>query len=149
MSLVDEKAGLAERAEIPSEAQVRHESMLINEISLILAEKRTALSVLRTGLAVLVLPISVVSVLVAVSRHYDPAKVAYLLAPLLALSLVLAVLGLFLVFRSFKKAIFLDKLNQILKNQNPQLRLLAQMMDKRQDAQAKGPPPAPGIGPAS
>ncbi|MDR0549617.1 MAG: hypothetical protein LBI10_09465 [Deltaproteobacteria bacterium] len=97
-------------SQIPSEAQVRHESMLINEVSLILAEKRTALSVLRTGLAVLILPLSVVSVLVAVSRYYDPAKVIHLLTPLLGVSVLLAVFGLFLVFKSFKLALALDRL---------------------------------------
>jgi uncharacterized membrane protein YqjE len=103
--------------------------MLINEVSLILAEKRTALSVLRTGLAVLVLPLSVVSVLVAVSRMYDPAKVMYLLAPLLGLSVLLAIFGLYLIYRSFKKALSLDRLSQELKKQNPQLRLLAALME--------------------
>jgi uncharacterized membrane protein YidH (DUF202 family) len=103
--------------------------MLINEVSLILAEKRTALSVLRTGLAVLILPLSVVSVLVAVSRLYDPAKVMYLLAPLLGISVLLAFFGLYLIYRSFKKTLSLDRLSLELKKQNPQLRLLAQLME--------------------
>ena len=45
--------------------------ILINEIQLILAEKRTSLAAMRTGIAVFVLPLSVLSVLVATSKYYD------------------------------------------------------------------------------
>jgi hypothetical protein len=121
MSLANEDESPSPFCEIPPEAQVRHESMLINEVSLILAEKRTALSVLRTGLAVLVLPLSVVSILVAVSRYYDPQKVFYLLAPLLGLSFILAIFGSYLVFRAWGRAMALDKLSLALKRQNPYL----------------------------
>lgn len=44
---------------------------IINELQLVLSEKRTALSVLRTGIAIFALPLSVVTVLVATSRYYD------------------------------------------------------------------------------
>jgi uncharacterized membrane protein YidH (DUF202 family) len=123
--------------EVPSETQVRHESMLINEVSLILAEKRTALSVLRTGLAVLVLPLSVVSILVAVSRYYDPTQVYYLLVPLLGLSLVLAVFGLYLIFRSWHRATALDRISSALKKQNPYLRQLNELIDNGHQTKEK------------
>jgi uncharacterized membrane protein YidH (DUF202 family) len=67
--------------------------ILFNEIELLLAEKRTALSLLRTGIAVLALPLSVLSVLVATSKYYDVLSVLNILMPLLFLSLVLVVLG--------------------------------------------------------
>jgi hypothetical protein len=129
MSVANEDESLAGFCEVPSETQIRHESMLINEVSLILAEKRTALSVMRTGLAVLVLPLSVVSILVAVSRYYDPARVIYLLAPLLGLSLLLAVFGLYIIFRSWQRASLLDRLSAALKNQNPHLKNLNELMN--------------------
>jgi len=43
---------------------------IYDEIELILSEKRTALSTLRTGIAVFALPLSVLSVLVATSSYY-------------------------------------------------------------------------------
>lgn len=46
-------------------------SLAFNEVQLILAEKRTALSTMRTGISVFVLPLSVLSVLVATSRYYE------------------------------------------------------------------------------
>lgn len=71
-----------------------------NEIELLLAEKRTALSLLRTGIAVFVLPLSVLSVLVATSRFYDALGILHILMPLLFLSLALVVLGGYLVVRA-------------------------------------------------
>ncbi|MDR2340224.1 MAG: hypothetical protein LBF40_08880 [Deltaproteobacteria bacterium] len=109
------------RLQLPSEAMVRHEAMIINEVSLILAEKRTALSVLRTGLAVLVLPTSVLSVLIAISRYYDPLRVMYLLAPLLGLCFVLGVFGVYLIVRSWRKAYSLDLISVHLVRQNAHL----------------------------
>jgi uncharacterized membrane protein YidH (DUF202 family) len=69
----------------------------------LLAEKRTALASLRTGIAVFALPLSVLSALIATSRYYSMEKVVPLLAPLLLLNLGLVVLGTWLVFRSLRR----------------------------------------------
>ena len=76
------------------------DNLIFGEIQVLLAEKRTALSSLRTGIAVFALPLSVLSVLIATSRYYNIATVMPLLAPLLLLNLGLVVLGTWLVFRS-------------------------------------------------
>ena len=44
------------------------DNVIFGEIQVLLAEKRTALSSLRTGIAVFALPLSVLSVLIATSR---------------------------------------------------------------------------------
>ncbi len=75
-------------------------SIAINEAQLLLAEKRTSLSVMRTGIAVLALPLSVLSVLIATSKYYDVLTVIPLLVPLGVLVLVLIALGVYLIFRS-------------------------------------------------
>ncbi|MCJ7773941.1 MAG: hypothetical protein MUP22_12510 [Desulfobacterales bacterium] len=80
--------------------QYDSENMAINEIQLILAEKRTSLSVMRTGIAVLALPISVLSVLIAMSKYYDFIQVLYYLIPLSILLLLLTALGSYLIIRS-------------------------------------------------
>jgi uncharacterized membrane protein YidH (DUF202 family) len=108
---------------------VRQESMLINEVCLILAEKRTALSVMRTGLAVLVLPLSVASVLIAISRYYDPGRVIWLLGPLLGLSLLLAVFGLYLILYAWRRSRNLESINRGLKRQNPRLGKLCDLVE--------------------
>lgn len=68
-----------------------------------LAEKRTSLSKMRTGIAVFALPLTVLSVLVATSRYYDVFHVMSLLVPLLALCVALVVLGSFLVIHALIK----------------------------------------------
>ena len=79
------------------------DNLIFGEIQVLLAEKRTALSSLRTGIAIFALPLSVLSVLIATSRYYSIGKVMPLLAPLLLLNLGLVVLGCWLVFCSIHR----------------------------------------------
>ena len=78
-------------------------NVIFGEIQVLLAEKRTALASLRTGIAVFALPMTVLSALIATSRYYSMEKVMPLLAPLLLLNLGLVVLGTWLVFRSIRR----------------------------------------------
>jgi uncharacterized membrane protein YidH (DUF202 family) len=79
------------------------DNLILGEIQVLLAEKRTALASMRTGIAVFALPLSVLSVLIATSRYYSMEKVMPLLLPLLLLNLGLVVLGSWLVFRSIHR----------------------------------------------
>jgi hypothetical protein len=74
------------------------DNVIFGEIQVLLAEKRTALASLRTGIAVFALPMSVLSALIATSRYYSLDKVLPLLLPLMLLNLGLVVLGTWLVF---------------------------------------------------
>ena len=85
-------------------------TIVINEVQLVLAEKRTSLAVLRTGIAVLVLPLSVLSVLIATSRYYDFLHVLHLMVPLLILSSLLVIFGVYLVLRSIIRMHHYDQL---------------------------------------
>ena len=76
---------------------------IFGEIQVLLAEKRTALSSLRTGIAVFALPLSVLSALIATSRYYRIERVMPLLLPLMLLNLGLVVLGTWLVLRSIRR----------------------------------------------
>ena len=87
-----------------------NDAMAINAMQLLLAEKRTALSALRTGIAVFAFPLSVLSVLIATSRSYDAAHVLHWLIPLLAITLGLFVLAVYLVTRSIRKIWHYDRL---------------------------------------
>jgi hypothetical protein len=79
------------------------DNVIFGEIQVLLAEKRTALASLRTGIAVFALPLSVLSALIATSRYYSMEKVMPLLLPLMLLNLGLVVLGCWLVFRSIRR----------------------------------------------
>jgi uncharacterized membrane protein YkgB len=74
--------------------------LVINEVMLLLAEKRTSLSSLNAGIAVVAIPLSVLSFLVATSRYYETLAVMHLLAPLWAACAVLFVLGMYIVVRA-------------------------------------------------
>ncbi|MDR2934990.1 MAG: hypothetical protein LBV70_03810 [Candidatus Adiutrix sp.] len=116
---------------MPDKASLQQEAMLINEITLVLAEKRTALSVMRTGLAVLALPLSVLSVLIVISRYYDPAKVIYLLGPLLVICAGLIVFGVYLIGSSLRRIRALNRVSAVLKRQNDNLRELSRFLNEK------------------
>lgn len=94
------------------------ENQVINEVQLILAEKRTSLATMRTGIAVFALPLSVLSILIATSKYYQIFDVIYLIAPLLLLCLGLIVLGIYLTHRSIRKIRHYDLLIHEIKKQN-------------------------------
>jgi len=89
-------------------------SQIFNTVTLLLSEKRTSLSVLRTGIAIFTLPMSVLTVLVATSRFYDVNSSLHFIIPLLIICIVLVILGLYLVFKSFKRIKDIDhKIHEI------------------------------------
>jgi hypothetical protein len=90
--------------------------IVINEAQLILAEKRTWLASLRTGIAFFALPLSVLSLLIATSKYYDVFKILYLFVPVAVMNLVLIVIGLFLTIRSIGKIRHCDYLIERLKS---------------------------------
>jgi hypothetical protein len=124
---------------LPPRAERRQENLLINEISLVLAEKRTSLSVMRTGLAVLALPLSVLSVLIVISRYYDPGRVMHLLGPLLLVCAGLTVLGIYMIAVSTKRIHILNRVILDLKRQNTHLWALSVVMEEQ--SPAVGPDP--------
>ena len=79
------------------------EAIIINEVQLLLAEKRTSLAAMRTGIAVIALPLTVMSVLIATSKYYDIIHVMHLLVPLLILCAALVFLGSYLIVRSIMR----------------------------------------------
>jgi uncharacterized membrane protein YkgB len=92
------------------ECEVIPEGIIINEVQLVLAEKRTSLSAMRTGITVFVLPLSVLSVLIATSKYYDVLQVMHLIVPLLIICAALVVLGSYLIIRSITRIRHQDNL---------------------------------------
>ena len=108
---VDAEAGAARKSE----------SVSVSRIQLVLAEKRTTLAVMRTGIGVFTLPLSVVTVLVATSRYYDVLETYHFLIPLLGICAGLIVLGIYLVHRSVRRIRKQDALINRIKQQDPGL----------------------------
>ena len=95
---------------------------LLGEIQIIPAEKRTSLSFLRTGIAVFVLQLSVLSALIATSRYYDFAGDKPLIIPLLVLCAILVLLGFYLVVRAVIRILHYDLVIRKIKEQHSVLR---------------------------
>jgi hypothetical protein len=97
------------------------DSSLFGEVQMVLAEKRTALSTVRTGIAVLALPLSVLGLLVATSKYYEPTRVLQFLLPLLGLSALLALFGAYLIIHSMKCIHRYDRMLNSIKRQHSAL----------------------------
>jgi uncharacterized membrane protein YidH (DUF202 family) len=93
-------------------------SITINKVQLILAEKRTSLAVMRTGIAVFILPLSVLSALVATSKFYDFIKVIFFMIPLLVLCTGMIALGVYLVIRAIIRIKHFDRVIKDMKKEN-------------------------------
>jgi len=111
---------------LPEDMRRVYEALVVSEVQLLLAEKRTSLAALRTGIAVFVLPLSVLSVLIATSRSYDFIRVLHFIIPLLSLSAALVLLASYLVIRAIIRMRHQDKLIMEIKKKHP---LIAQFID--------------------
>ena len=102
------------------------DTQTFNEVQLLLAEKRTSLSALRTGIAVFAFPLSVLSVLIATSKSYDVHEVLHWLVPLVLLNLGLTALGIYLITRAVVRIQHYDRLLDKLKSKSARL---AELLD--------------------
>src|SRR5262249_23022307 len=114
-----ERPIILESMEPPSSAPKAEDGAFVfNEVQLVLAEKRTALSSLRAGIAVFVLPLSVLSVLIATSRYYDILHVMPLMIPLLVVNTALILLGCYLIAHSMRRIHRYDRLIRDIKRKH-------------------------------
>ena len=97
-----------------------------NEAQLLLAEKRTSLSALRTGIAVFAFPLSVLSLLIATSKSYEAHAVMHWLVPLVLLNLGLVGLGIYLITRA---VLHLHRYDQMLDELKRKNKRLAELLD--------------------
>jgi uncharacterized membrane protein YidH (DUF202 family) len=95
---------------LPQNGEIESEDVVINEVQLLLAEKRTSLSAMRTGIAILALPLSVLSILIATSKYYDVIQVIHLFVPALVISAVLFFLGSYLIIRGIIRIRYYDRI---------------------------------------
>jgi uncharacterized membrane protein YidH (DUF202 family) len=93
-------------------------AIVINEVQLILAEKRTSLAGLRTGIAVFAIPLSIMGVLVATSRYYDILDVLHLFVPVMLMNVLLLALGSYLIVRAVIKLCREDRMIRDIKRKH-------------------------------
>ena len=98
--------------------------LALQEMQLLLAEKRTSLSTLRTGIAIFAFPLSVLSVLIATSKSYEIHQVWQWLAPLLFLNLGLIALAVYLVLHALRRLRHYNRLIEQYKRKHARLNTL-------------------------
>ena len=75
-------------------------ALVMSEVQLLLAEKRTSFALLRTGVSVALVPLSLVSLLIATSKLWNVWDVWWLLIPLMLIFLLLGGLGIYLIMHA-------------------------------------------------
>ena len=111
---------------LPADHDNESENLMLGEIQLLLSEKRTSLSSLRTGIAIFAFPLSVLSVLIATSRFYETSAVLHWLVPLLLLNAALVLLGTYLIVTAIRRIRHYNRLIDEFKRRNTRL---AQLLD--------------------
>jgi len=94
-------------------------SQWFNSAQLLLAEKRTSLSLLRTGVGIFVLPLSVLGLLIATAKTHQSDNVIHLLIPVLTISAFLAILAIALIIHALIQLHRYDRMLRQLKESHP------------------------------
>jgi len=81
--------------------EVSFERLLIDEVQLLLDEKRAFLSLMRTGIFILIAQLLIISILIATSRFYEIISVLHMIIPFYAINIALALLGCYLIIHAF------------------------------------------------
>lgn len=104
----------------------RSQHFVIDQIQLILAEKRTSLSVLDTGIAVFTLPLSILTILIATSRSYNVFDILALFIPLVVICVGLVGFGMYLIIKSSRNIRHYDAVIKKVKEENGLLRQMVE-----------------------
>ncbi len=97
------------------------EQLLINEVQLLLAEKRTYFSVLRTGIAVSTLPLSIIAFLLATLRYHHLFDHSLTMFPLLGTLCRISLIGMYTSYQANSKLKRIDTLIETIKKENKRL----------------------------
>ena len=81
--------------------EVSSERLLIDEIQLLLDEKRAFLSMMRTGIFILIAQLLIISILIVTSRFYEIISVLHMIIPFYAINIALMSLGCYLIIHAF------------------------------------------------
>jgi uncharacterized membrane protein YidH (DUF202 family) len=111
-------ADASSRDTIGEDLEACPQPVIINEVQLILAEKRTSLATMRTGIAVCAIPLSLTGLLIATSRYYEILNVLVLFIPFGLLNAALLCLGAYLNARSIRRLVHEDRMIREIKRKH-------------------------------
>jgi uncharacterized membrane protein YidH (DUF202 family) len=111
-------AGARGRDAAGDDLYVCPQPVIFNEVQLILAEKRTSLATMRTGIAVCAIPLSLTGLLIATSRYYEILHVLSLFIPFGLLNAALLCLGAYLIVRSMRRLVREDRMIREIKRKH-------------------------------
>lgn len=107
-------------------AEQKPDNLLISEMQLLLAENRTDMALLRTGIALFGLPLSVLGLLVATSHYWDFSDAHVLFIVLVVVCAFLAIMAIYLILIAIRRIRGHHRIMQKIKLQD---KALAQLMD--------------------
>ena len=102
------------------------EGVIINEIRVLLEEKRTSLSVMRTGIAIFVVQIIIFGILIAESKSYHFLEVLHMTIPFYIINACLMLLAYYLIITSLIRIRRHDRIISELKKKHQSI---AELMD--------------------
>ncbi len=97
------------------------EALVSSAIQILLSEKRTSLSMMRTGITIIALPLTITSALIATSKLYEVDRVALLLVVVMTVNALLLGLGVTLVVRAYRSIAKYARLLDQLKKDHPSM----------------------------
>lgn len=110
----------SEEIDLPPNA-ARGIRVKLSIIRILEAEKRTHLAELRTGTAILAIPMSLLTILIATSNLYNPADVIVFVVSLLIGVIALSIIGVFLIYRSLKRIRKTEELRDAARPEIPEM----------------------------
>lgn len=97
------------------------EQLLLNETQLLLAEKRTYYALLRTGVAVFTLPLTLVALLISTSEYHDIFSQFWIGFCLIGALILISLTGLSLSIRANQKINRLNRLIDLIRRENKRI----------------------------
>jgi hypothetical protein len=86
----------------------KQNTVIIDEVLMLLQVKRTALEAIRIGIRIVIVQTIILSVLIATSRYYDLLEVTHLIIPFVLLNALLLCLSGYLIIGSLMRIHRLD-----------------------------------------
>jgi uncharacterized membrane protein YidH (DUF202 family) len=93
----------------------------VGVLQVVLAEKRTSLAVLRTGITIAVVPLSITTVLVTLSRLYDFMANLHFLIPMYTILTLMMGIAFYLMGRALLRIRSYDRMIEQVRRENPVL----------------------------
>ena len=103
-----------------------NERVIIDEVQVLLEEKRTSLSVMRTGIGIFIVQIIIFGILIAASKSYQFLEVLHMTIPFYVINGCLVLLAYYLIITSLIRIRRYDRLITGLKKKH---RRIAELMN--------------------